>query len=402
MIVSFREFAKSGHLPTVFSSFLYFDMSFMIWVLLGALGTFVASDFQLTPAQKGLLVAVPTLAGSVFRIILGWAETKFGGKRTALVAIALSMIPLVWGWLFADQQWELYAVGILLGIAGASFAVALPMAGRWFPPQYQGLVMGIAGAGNSGTLFATLFGPRLAQSFGWHAVFGFALIPMVATFFVVLSLAKEASRPEVAGLEKGVYRSVLKRGDTWALCALYSLTFGGFVGFSNYLGIFFHDQYGVSKVVAGELQTLVVAAGSFLRPVGGYIADRIGGTRCLIGLLVTGTILCFAASQFLPLPLEVAVFFSLMGCLGMGNGSVFQVVPIRMKELVGVATGIIGAAGGVGGFLLPSILGGLKELTGTYAAGLIVFSLALTIGAGMAAVLRVRWRKWGHALQLQI
>ncbi|ADG05894.1 nitrate/nitrite transporter [Kyrpidia tusciae] len=398
----FQDFAKSGHLPTLFSSFLYFDASFMIWVLLGALGTFVASDFQLTPGQKGLLVAVPTLAGSGFRIILGWAETKFGGKRTALAGIVVSMIPLLWGWLSAGQVWELYAVGILLGVAGASFAVALPMASRWFPPQYQGLVMGIAGAGNSGTLLATLFGPRLAQSFGWHAVFGFAVIPMIVTFFVVLALAKEASRPGGAGLDKGMYRAALRRRDTWALCALYSLTFGGFVGFSNYLGIFFHDQYGVSKVAAGELQTLVVAAGSFLRPVGGYIADRIGGTRFLIGLFAAGTILCFVASQFLPLAFEVAVFFFLMGCLGMGNGAVFQVVPVRMKELVGVATGMIGAAGGVGGFLLPSILGGLKGVTGTYATGLTVFVLALAVGAGMAAILRVRWRKWGHSLQLQI
>jgi NNP family nitrate/nitrite transporter-like MFS transporter len=378
---------------TLLSSFLYFDISFAVWVIFGALGNFVAADFRLEPWQKGFLVAVPILAGSLFRIPLGWAETRFGGRRVALTGLGLTALPLLWGWIEASHLWELPAIGILLGVAGASFAVALPMASRWFPPENQGLVLGLAGAGNSGTLLATLFGPYLASHFGWHAVFGLALLPVLLTFLNVLLLAKDGPRPSTTRGQASQFRQVLRLSDTWTCCLLYCITFGGFIGFTSFLGIFFHDQYGVSAVSAGLLQTLVVAAGSFLRPVGGYLADRLGGQRVLGSLFVAATLCSLATSFILPLPVEVGAFFVFLGCLGMGNGAVFQLVGSRLRPHIGLVTGLIGAAGGVGGFLLPICFGLVQSTTHSYAAALLLFAGALAVAAAVSSLDRIPWKR---------
>lgn len=386
------DLKKSGHVPSLFASFLYFDISFMIWVLLGALGVYITKDFGLSPAEKGLIVAVPILGGSFFRLVLGVLTDRIGPRKTAIGGMTVTMIPLVWGWLFGQTLTELYLIGILLGVAGASFAAALPMASRWYPPHLQGLAMGIAGAGNSGTLFATLFGPRLAEHIGWHGVMGVALIPLLIVFALYVFIAKDApSQPPAKPIIE--YFNVFKLKDTWYFCLLYSVTFGGFVGLASFLSIFFVDQYDLSKVRAGDFVTLCVAAGSFFRPVGGFIADKIGGVRLLTFLFIGVALSMFGVSQLPSLTLVTILLFAGMMCLGMGNGAVFQLVPQRFQKEIGMITGIVGAAGGVGGFFVPNILGTLKQMTGTYATGFMVYA-----GIGMAALLvlmiaQISWRK---------
>ncbi|MCT4477776.1 NarK/NasA family nitrate transporter [Peribacillus frigoritolerans] len=386
------ELKKSGHAPSLLASFLYFDISFMIWVLLGALGVYITRDFGLSPAEKGLIVAIPILGGSFFRIVLGFLTDRIGPRKTAIGGMLVTMIPLFWGWLFGESLAELYIIGILLGVAGASFAAALPMASRWYPPHLQGLAMGIAGAGNSGTLFATLFGPRIAESLGWHNVMGLALIPLTIVFVIYILIAKDApSQPPAKPLKE--YFNVFKIRDTWYFCILYSVTFGGFVGFTSFLSIFFVDEYGLTRIRAGEFVTLCVIAGSFFRPVGGYIADKIGGVKLLMFLFI-GLILCMFGISFLySLTVVTILLFIGMLFLGMGNGAVFQLVPQRFSKEIGFITGIVGAAGGVGGFLVPNILGTLKQITGTYATGFLVFS-----AVGIAALLilglaQLSWKK---------
>src|SRR6266487_3874808 len=165
--MNLREFRRAGHWPTLLCAFLYFDVSFMVWVLVGALAVSIAADLGLDPQRdafwKGLLVGVPILGGSLLRPVLG---------------MLLAAVPLLLGWWWAHTYAQVLVVGLLLGVAGASFAAALPLAGRWYPPEYQGMAMGIAGAGNSGTALATLFGPILAKELGWHAVFALALLPV--------------------------------------------------------------------------------------------------------------------------------------------------------------------------------------------------------------------------------
>ncbi|MFL6557728.1 MAG: nitrate/nitrite transporter [Bacillus sp. (in: firmicutes)] len=386
------DLKKSGHAPSLAASFLYFDVSFMIWVILGALGVYITKDFGLSPAQKGFIVAVPILSGSFFRLILGVLTDRIGPRKTAISGMLVTIVPLAWGWIFGQTLTELYMIGILLGVAGASFAAAIPMASRWYPPQLQGLAMGIAGAGNSGTLFATLFGPRLAEQIGWHNVMGLALSPLMIVFILYIIMAKDApSQPAAKPVIE--YLKIFKQKDTWYFCLLYSVTFGGFVGLSSFLSIFFVDQYDLSKVRAGDFVTLCVAAGSFFRPVGGYIADKIGGVRLLTFLFIGVSLSMFGVSQLPTLAIVTTLLFIGMLCLGMGNGAVFQLVPQRFQEEIGMITGIVGAAGGVGGFLVPNILGTLKEITGSYGTGFIVYT-----GIGIAALLvlimaQLSWRK---------
>ncbi len=386
------ELKKSGHAPSLLASFLYFDISFMIWVLLGALGVYITKDFGLSPAEKGLIVAIPILGGSFFRIVLGLLTDRIGPRKTAIGGMLVTMIPLFWGWLFGESLAELYLIGILLGVAGASFAAALPMASRWYPPHLQGLAMGIAGAGNSGTLFATLFGPRIAESLGWHNVMGLALIPLTIVFIIYILIAKDApSQPPAKPLKE--YFNVFKITDTWYLCILYSVTFGGFVGFTSFLSIFFVDEYGLTRIRAGEFVTLCVIAGSFFRPVGGFIADKIGGVKLLMFLFIGLTICMFGISFLYSLTAVTILLFIGMLFLGMGNGAVFQLVPQRFSKEIGFITGIVGAAGGVGGFLVPNILGTLKQITGTYATGFLVFSAVGIVALLILGLAQLSWRK---------
>jgi len=382
----------SGHPKTLLAAFLYFDVSFMIWVILGALGVYISQDFELTPAQKGFLVALPILAGSVFRLILGTMTDRIGPRKTAITGMLVTMIPLLWGWLSGTSLSEVYAIGILLGVAGASFAVALPMASRWYPPHLQGVAMGIAGAGNSGTLFSTLFGPRLAELWGWHAVMGLALIPLFIVFLSFLLLAKDSpTQPEPQPLAN--YLKVFKQRDTWYFSVLYSVTFGGFVGLTSFLSIFFVEQYGLSKVQAGDFVTLCVAAGSFFRPVGGHLADRFGGIRILSVLFVLGSICMVGVAQLPAIGYTTAFLFVGMMTLGMGNGAVFQLVPQRFQKEIGMVTGIVGAAGGIGGFFLPNLLGTLKQMTGTYASGFLSFALITMMALGVLYIAQLSWRR---------
>ena len=386
------ELRKSGHAPSLLASFLYFDISFMIWVLLGALGVYITEDFGLSPSQKGMIVAIPILAGSFFRIVLGILTDRIGPRQTAIGGMILTMIPLLWGFLYGTTLPELYFIGILLGVAGASFSVALPMASRWYPPHLQGLAMGIAGAGNSGTVLATLFGPRIAEHIGWHGVMGVALIPLLLVFVVYILIAKNPpSQPAPQPIVN--YFKVFKQKDTWYFCLLYGVTFGGFVGLTSFLSIFFVDQYGLSSVRAGDFLTLCVIAGSLFRPIGGMIADKIGGAKLLNFLFIAVAITMFGVSTLPSLGVVTILLFLSMMALGMGNGAVFQLVPQRFQKEIGMVTGIVGAAGGVGGFFVPNILGTLKQMTGTYASGFMVYAFIGIAALVILAVAQISWRR---------
>ena len=398
--MNLRDFSRSGHWPTLLSAFVYFDVSFMVWVLFGALGVYIAQDFGLTSVRQGLLVAIPLLGGALLRLPVGIAADRFGPRRAGMVAQLLVLVPLVWAWRVADRLGELLVVGLLLGIAGASFAVALPLASRWYPPRHQGLAMGIAGAGNSGTVLAAFFAPRLAEAFGWRSVFGFALLPVLATLGLYALLARE-SPDQPPPKRFAEYLSVLSAVDTWRFSLFYTVTFGGFVGLASYLPIFFYDQYGLSRVMAGNVTALCVFAGSFLRPAGGTLADRFGGVRTLTLLYGAVGSLMFGMSLLPPLPLAAALLFCGMSGLGMGNGAVFQLVSQRFRREIGVVTGIVGAAGGVGGFLVPFLIGVLKDLTGSYGSGFFVLSLVGFGSVGLLAYVQRSWRRTWAAVDME-
>jgi NNP family nitrate/nitrite transporter-like MFS transporter len=385
-----KTFLKSGHTPTLLSALLYFDVSFMVWVILGPLAPFLRQQFGMSATEQGLLVAVPLLGGSLFRPILGVLADRIGGRRAGLFGLSLTIVAIVIGWTAASAPWHLFVLGFFLGIAGASFAVALPLASRWYPAEYQGLAMGIVGAGNSGSLMATLFAPRLAERLGWASTFGLALIPVTCVAIVFALFAKDSpSKRTKLGWKD--YSEILREPDTLWFALLYSLTFGGFVGFTSFLTTFFHEQYHVSRVAAGDFTTAVIVSGSLMRPLGGWLSDRIGGYRLLLLLLGAVAVSLGLVATLPPLALAVATLFVAVGCLGMGNGAVFQLVPQRFAGRMGIITGVVGAAGGLGGFFLPSVLGVAKDATGTYGVGLMFVSLAFVAGAIMLLELGSRW-----------
>jgi len=374
-----------GHKPTVFAAFLHFDLSFMIWVLLGALGVSISESLGLSAAQKGLMVAVPILSGSVMRIPLGLLSDRFGGRRVGIAMLLALYLPLLAGWRAGTSLGVLIAVGLLLGVAGASFAVVLPLASRWYPPERQGLVMGIAAAGNSGTVVANLVAPRIAAMVGWHGVLALTTIPLTVVLLVFAVLAKD-SPARVATQSLSSYLTVLRERELWWFCLFYSVTFGGYVGLSSFMPILLRDQYRLPAVTAGYLTALAAVAGSGLRPLGGYVADRIGGVR-LLSVLLLGIATMYAAASRLPaLTPMVVVLVTAMVCLGLGNGAVFQLVPQCFRRQIGIATGVVGAAGGLGGFMLPTMLGQFKQHSGSFAPGFVV----LGVVAATALVL-LRW-----------
>jgi MFS transporter, NNP family, nitrate/nitrite transporter len=396
-----KGFLSAGHLPTLFASFLYFDMSFMVWVMLGPLGVQIAKDLELSPAQKGFMVAVPVLSGALLRIVAGIMVDRLRPKLTGIILQTIVIASLIAAWLVGVKSFEAtLAVGLALGVAGASFAVALPLASQWYPPDYQGTALGIAGAGNSGTVFAALFAPTLAQDFGWNNVFGLAVIPLAVALAVFLLLARNCDKAP-APQQRADYLRVLKVGDAWWFMFLYSVTFGGFVGLSSSLTIYFNDQYGLSPVVAGYFTAACVFVGSFMRPVGGAFADRVGGVFSLsIMYTVAAGALALISLGGWSAPMALLVFIVAMLALGMGNGAVFQLIPQGFSREIGVITGLVGMAGGVGGFYLASSLGISKQLTGSYHPGFLVFGLLAAAALLALNGVKSRWRRmWGTSAE---
>jgi MFS transporter, NNP family, nitrate/nitrite transporter len=396
-----KSFWQSGHRPTLISAFLYFDVAFMVWVLLGPLAPIISKEMGLTPAQKGLMVAVPTLAGAILRLVNGLLVDRIGPKTTGAIGQLIVIAGLLTAWKSGIDSFQgTLAVGVILGFAGASFAVALPLASRWYPPEHQGKAMGIAGMGNSGTVFAALFAPGLAKAMGWNSVLGLVCIPLAIVFVIYMIFAKD-SPDQPAAKPLSAYFNVLKDQDAWWFMLFYGVTFGGFVGLSSSLSIYFVDQFALTPVVAGYFTAACVFAGSLVRPFGGGTADKIGGIKTLSYVyMAAAAILALISVGGFTLPVTFALFLAVMATLGFGNGAVFQLVPQRFRNEIGIMTGLVGFGGGVGGFYLASSLGFAKQATGSASAGFIIFSgLALIALAGLTTVKR-RWRTtWGAAIQ---
>lgn len=401
-----KAFMKAGHAPTLFTSFLYFDVSFMVWILLGPLGVFIARDLGLSASEKGLMVAIPVLSGAVLRIVMGLLVDRIGAKLTGLIGQVVVIAAILWAWLAQlDTLPQVYAFGLLLGVAGASFAVALPLASRWYPPELQGLALGIAGAGNSGTVFTALFGPLLAARYGWNAVLGMVLIPLTLTLIVYAVFAKESpSRPPPKTLRQ--YLSVLRDADTWWFMFFYCVTFGGFVGIASSLVIYFNGQFGVNPVHAGYLTSACVLAGSLCRPIGGTLADRVGGVRALqwvyLFVIVGAVGIGLSGGSLVA---SMACLTLCMTALGIGNGSVFQIIPQRFAREIGVLTGLVGMAGGIGGFYFATSLGYSRQWTGAYGPGFYLFAVIAVLALTGLCRVKNRWRAtWGapHATSARL
>lgn len=395
-MAGFKTFLKSGHWPTLFASFLYFDFCFAIWVLNGAMGPFIGESFNLTPAQKGFMVSVPILAGALMRFPLGVLAQYIGRKNAAMVEMGLIVLALAYGYFFVDSYDGVLAMGVLLGIAGASFGVALSLGSGWFPPRYKGLAMGLAGAGNSGTVLAVLFAPPLATAYGWQTVYGLAAFTMLLPMAVMWFCAKEPPDREHQTFREHI--SCLFEKDGWAFSLIYVVTFGGFIGLASFLPTYFYDQFKVTKVEAGQLTMLATLMGSAVRVVGGYISDRIGGVNTLTGVLLmvaVSLVLCGMAGT--SVAVTTLLFMLCFAALGAGNGALFQLVPLRWPLTTAVAGSMIGEVGALGGGFIPNAMGLSKQYGDTYLWGFVAFALVALLMLLMLRIVQIRWtRTWAE------
>ena len=391
------RFTDSGHLPTLFAAFLYFTFSCCIWVLNGAMAPFISEDFNLSPAQKGLMLSIPIIAGALMRFPLGILAQYIGRKQATLVEMGLIVVALLFGFFFVDSFDSLLAMGVLLGIAGASFGVALSLGSGWFPPQHKGLAMGLVGAGNVGTALSVLVAPPLAQWLGWQAVYGVAAAAIALPMVVMIVFAKEP--PDVDS--HASFRShiaCLFEGDGWAFSLIYGVTFGGFIGLATFLPTYYRDQFGVSKIAAGQLTMLAAFMGAAVRVAGGWISDRWGGvntlTLVLVLVAVCLTLVGFSGASLVATTLLLMLCF---GALGAGNGALFQLVPLRWPTTTAVAGSMIGEIGALGGGLLPNAMGLSKQYLGTYAWGFVLFAVLALAMLGVMRVMQIRWtRTWAE------
>ncbi|MDA3909512.1 MAG: MFS transporter [Sulfurimonas sp.] len=421
-MAGFKALKGQGHWPTLLAAFLYFDFSFMVWTMLGPLSTEIAESlalggFVISAGQKATLLSIPILAGALLRILLGFGVDKFGAKKTALMAQSIVIAVLFYAYFrgASISYDELLIVAVGLGFAGASFAVALPQAGQWYPPKLQGVVLGIAGAGNIGVVIDFLFAPKIAELWGWEAVFLVGAILSTIIFITYMFMAKDAPPEVYTARPKKLkdYGKLLKDKDTWWFNLFYAVSFGGFVGFAGYMKVYLMNTYQADmsafgtdvfneenvKVIAGYFGALCIFAGAILRPVGGAVADKLGGIKSLyifFGLVSLLAIL--NASVVLPFWFAILVLFFIMANLGMANGAVFQLVPQRFGKDIGIMTGIIGAAGGLGGTALIKTLGWSKGAFDGYSAGFMIFAAVVLIALMGISLVKTRWRTtWGVA-----
>jgi NNP family nitrate/nitrite transporter-like MFS transporter len=394
---SFKIFARAGHMPTLFAAFLYFSFSCCIWVLNGAMAPFIGETFQLTPAQKGLMLSIPIIAGALMRFPLGVLAQYIGRKSATLVEMGLIAVAMLFGFFFVHSFNDLLAMGVLLGIAGASFGVALSLGSGWFPPQHKGLAMGLVGAGNVGTAVSVLVAPPLANWIGWQAVYGVAAAAIAIPMVVMVVFAKEP--PDVAGHASfREHIACLFEKDGWAFSLIYGVTFGGFIGLTTFLPSYYYDQFGVSKVQAGQLTMLAAFMGAAVRVAGGWIADRWGGVNTLTLVLVLVAVCLVAVGvSSSSLALTTLLLMLCFAALGAGNGALFQLVPLRWPTSTAVAGSMIGEIGALGGGLVPNAMGLSKQYLGSYVWGFVLFAALAVVMLGVMRVMQIRWtRTWAE------
>jgi len=419
-MAGFKALKGQGHTPTLFMAFLYFDMSFMVWTMLGPLSTEIGEALALaghmmTAGEKATLLSLPILSGALLRILLGFGVDKLGAKLTALLSQSVVIAALLTAYFIGDSITynALLIVALGLGFAGASFAVALPQAGQWYPPKLQGVVLGIAGAGNIGVVIDFLFAPKIAEKWGWEAVFLVGAIMAIVVFIAYAFLAKNAPVSVYKARPKKLsdYGKLLKDRDTWWFSLFYAISFGGFVGFAGYMKVYLMNTYSVDmaafglevfdesnvKVIAGYFGALTIFAGAVLRPFGGALADKVGGIKSLyIFFTVVASLAFLNAFVALPFWLAIVVLFLIMANLGMANGAVFQLVPQRFGKDIGIMTGIVGAAGGIGGTALIKTLGWSKGAFDGYSTGFMIFAVVVLVAIAGISLVKTRWRTtWG-------
>lgn len=347
---------------------------FMVWLCLAPLIDVILKNagVQVTEFQRTFLLATPILLGSIMRIPMGILSDRWGGKKTYIVLMLFLIIPVLM-MPRVHSYGMLIFTALLLGMAGTSFAVGVSYVTEFFPPEKQGLVLGIASVGNIGTAFSAFFLPRFVKTMSLNGIF-YLLVVLLLIFVVLMLFCPESKTNKEATLGKSL--SVAKESDTWYLALFYFLTFGLFMSMSNLLPTFMTKLFSQSLVEAGIWAAVFAVIGTLLRPLGGYLSDKIHPMTLLrydfIALIVVAIILgIFLETQ----GVFVTIIVLLAILVGLGNGIIFKMVPFVSSGNTGAVTGFVGAMGGLGGYFPPVILGFIKEATGGYQVGIYLIAL---------------------------
>ncbi len=355
-------------------------LNFWAWSLLSPLASKYASEFNLSPFALSALIAMPVIVGSLGRIPLGLLTDRFGGRRMFIAVCIFASIPTAF-FAVALNYTELLAAAFCLGIAGASFAVGVPFVSAWFPRQKRGFALGLYGVGNAGTALSGFLTPRLHDTAGKPATFLFvaALLLLAGTLMLWSKDApawKPARAPAVARLAEAMHW----RPTKW-LALLYAVTFGAFIAFGLYLPILLNANYSLEPTDAAARAAGFVLLATLARPVGGWLSDHIGGTIVLRFALGSVAVLaCIVASSPTLMPLGTIAYLLIAALLGAGNGAIFTLIGrLSNEKRVGAVTGIVGAAGGIGGFFPPLVLGASFQSFHSYTLALLLFAAASVV-----------------------
>lgn len=357
-------------------STLAFGVAFAAWSLLSPLATGIQRDLALSDVQTSVLIAVPVILGSLLRLPLGILTDRYGGRRifSGLLVLVLPALLILSQ---ANSYGLLLIGGLWLGLGGASFAVGVPFVSRYYPPERQGFALGVYGAGNIGTAVAARLAPQIAAAWGRPAVFYAFAIIIIAMALVFWLLARDAPAPAGAPRPSFANSMAVLRSErlAWLFSLFYFVTFGGFVAFSLYLPKLLIDLYKITPIDAGNRVLVFVVLATLARPTGGWLSDRWSAAQVL--QVVFGMIALMALVLTLTtalLPLTIACLVSSV-FLGLGSGAVFKLVPQYFAGRTGTVTGIVGAAGGLGGFFPPLILGAVRQAFGSYTIGFALLAL---------------------------
>lgn len=356
---------RSGQSQALLLSTLAFAVCFAVWGLLAGLMPIIKAELSLTFAQAGLLVAAPVILGSLGRIPIGILADRLGPAKVFSALLFVSVIPATALGL-ATSYWSLLIVGSFLGIAGTSFVVGVTYVSRYYPPQHHGTALGIYGLGNLGHSLAVFGAPALAALIGfkWAAwVFAAACL---AYAFVFKAKSREPEWHEKPTQLMQTYKSFFFRPIGWTLSMFYFATFGGFVSLAIYLPMLLKDMYGLSALDAGFRTAMFAVLATIVRPLGGFLADRIGA-KGVLGAVFLGLIPCALLMSMTNFGYFSVGALGAAVMLGLGNGALFKLIPSCFPQAIGTVTGLIGAAGGLGGFFPPILLGYAMDVFATYA-----------------------------------
>jgi NNP family nitrate/nitrite transporter-like MFS transporter len=372
--------AADGNARALTLATLAFGVCFFAWALLGPLGPDLQDELGLSDTELALTVSIPVVLGSLMRIPLGVLTDRYGGRRVFTALMAFTPLPLIGLALFNDSWGAVLVFGFLLGFAGASFAVGVPFVNAWYPPRRQGFALGLYGIGMGGTVVGALTAPRIVDQTNLDAPFWIAagLVALMAAVFWHYAEDAPGSAKGRTGSMFAALSAFRGKGShrAWALTLFYFMAFGGFVAMFLYLPKLLHGVHELSKPDAGSraagFALLAVAA----RPVGGWLSDRIGARNVLVVSFV-GTCalaLLLAGTYEHMVPLTIACL-TMAVCLGLGTGAVFKLVPQWYPDRVGAVTGVVGAAGGLGGFFPPLVMAFVKSQTGSYTLGFVLMAV---------------------------